>query len=136
MVYFKRAEFWHRTGSVCRITDLQTYDRRALQERKERKMNEANDGGPAFPVPSEDSGPGMSLRDWFAGRALSALADRVKDEELEGFAADVATDIYQGGEEEARKRLLKGACREASELAYMLADALLQARQDPESDNE
>jgi len=43
-----------------------------------------NDGGPAFPVSrghftddwkllSSDGMPGMSLRDWFAGQALSGL---------------------------------------------------------------
>ena len=33
-----------------------------------------NDGGPAFPHQKEDGSPywGMSLRDWFAGQALSA----------------------------------------------------------------
>ena len=38
-------------------------------------MTEVKDGGPAFPVPSEDSGPGMSLRDWFAGQALIDFSD-------------------------------------------------------------
>ena len=42
------------------------------------------DGGPAFPQPNQahpgnpqpDNGPGMSLRDWFAGQALVGyLAD-------------------------------------------------------------
>lgn len=47
-------------------------------------MTERNDGGPAFPRPSTQNpygpdGPpdwgnvGMSLRDWFAGMALSCL---------------------------------------------------------------
>ncbi len=79
-------------------------------------MNEVNEGGSAFPVPSEDSSPGMSLRDWFAGQALTALADSVKDEALEG------------GEEEDLELLLKGECRETAELAYMLADALIDRR--------
>lgn len=40
-------------------------------------MSAPQDGGPAFPVPqnenfvASDSGPGMSLRDWFAGQALT-----------------------------------------------------------------
>ena len=39
----------------------------------------ANDGGPAFPTDSSispfiKSAPGMSLRDWFAGQALTKLA--------------------------------------------------------------
>jgi hypothetical protein len=32
-----------------------------------------HEGGPAFPT-TNVGWPGMSLRDWFAGRALSALA--------------------------------------------------------------
>jgi hypothetical protein len=35
-----------------------------------------NDGGPAFPsdyIPGTATTPGMTLRDWFAGQALSAI---------------------------------------------------------------
>ena len=48
-------------------------------------MSKANDGGPAFPLPSEvgirhfnDPGayPGISLRDWFAGKALVTLREK------------------------------------------------------------
>lgn len=57
-----------------------------------------NDGGPAFPVPASDAEnafgemagnghqPGMSLRDWFAGQALSSA--------LEGTASDIAGACY------------------------------------------
>ena len=36
------------------------------------------DGGPAFPRPSnlDDAQEGMSLRDWFAGQALTGLIAR------------------------------------------------------------
>jgi len=46
-------------------------------------MSTTNNGGPAFPVPQQSFGngivleckaDGMSLRDWFAGMALSSLA--------------------------------------------------------------
>lgn len=40
-----------------------------------------NDGGPAFPLDPrrKDSwSPGMSLRDWFAGQALTGLALRAE----------------------------------------------------------
>ena len=40
-------------------------------------MTKPNNGGPAFPLPSA-SNPGMSLRDWFAGQALSALAANIR----------------------------------------------------------
>ena len=39
-------------------------------------MSKPNDGGPAFPrSASQHSGPqeGMSLRDWFAGKALEGI---------------------------------------------------------------
>lgn len=38
-----------------------------------------DDGGPAFPIPNDPNpgayaaAPGMSLRDWFAGRTLQGL---------------------------------------------------------------
>lgn len=32
-----------------------------------------NDGGPAFPVPYEFMGPGMSLRDYFAAKVCGAM---------------------------------------------------------------
>lgn len=32
-----------------------------------------NDGGPAFPVPYEFMGPGMSLRDYFAAKAMQGM---------------------------------------------------------------
>lgn len=38
-------------------------------------MSEINDGGQAFPI-SDASGPlqyGLTIRDWFAGKALTAL---------------------------------------------------------------
>lgn len=38
-------------------------------------MSEINDGGQAFPMASDLIGhsPGMTLRDWFAGQALTGL---------------------------------------------------------------
>ena len=39
-------------------------------------MNNKN-GGRAFPVPDDASScPGMTLRDWFAGQALSGIIQR------------------------------------------------------------
>lgn len=64
-------------------------------------MTERSDGGPAFPRPlSESSGSiipslygaqhGMSLRDWFAGQALSGLlASGLRE------AGRAATDAYE-----------------------------------------
>lgn len=68
----------------------------------------ADDGGPAFPVTREhydDSEPGMSLRDWFAGMAVAGA--------LNSQAAEV------------RLRLVpESLAREA----YALADALIAER--------
>ena len=36
-------------------------------------MSTKNDGGPAFPQFNSEGLRGMSLRDWFAGQALSAM---------------------------------------------------------------
>lgn len=66
------------------------------------------DGGPAFPK-SRDAAPnidniqtGMTLRDWFAGQALAGMSkEYAKDRAL-------STDL--------------------SEYAYLLADAMLEAR--------
>ena len=70
-------------------------------------MNTPKDGGPAFPIPRfhtwQDEVPGMSLRDWFAGQALSSMT--------------VAPDYS------------KGPCNFAmAERAYCIADAMLKAR--------
>lgn len=56
------------------------------------------DGGPAFPVYTPDmnvgdsAGPGMTLRDYFAGQALTAIAhfDTSGD-----FSREVARRAYQ-----------------------------------------
>lgn len=66
-----------------------------------------NDGGPAFPTPglqADEAFNGMSLRDYFAGLVLQAAVRN---------AGDVG-DIY-------------GA--RVAEVAYYLADAMLQARE-------
>jgi hypothetical protein len=82
-----------------------------------------DDGGPAFPreaVPpyseatatgftqymGETGHPGMSLRDWFAGQAVSVLLGRQ-------LAPDVA---------------IERACENAAHWSYRLADAMLAAR--------
>lgn len=69
-----------------------------------------NDGGPAFPVHSAleaaQGYEGMSLRDWFAGQALASHAYHTSiPPDDEGYAAEVAS------------------------LCYLVADAMLAARQ-------
>lgn len=62
-------------------------------------MSTIKDGGPAFPQPNQahpgnpnpDNGPGMSLRDFFAAKALQALFDSDaghRPEEMEMIASE------------------------------------------------
>ena len=80
-----------------------------------------DDGGPAFPIPeqqfsdgvtivSSQGAPGMSLRDWFAGQAISGLAPLFYDS-----APDADNPDGDDPEQIART-------------AYLLADAMLAAR--------
>ena len=61
-------------------------------------MDKVNDGGPAFPIPlapgelytETRSGCGMTLRDWFAGKALAGLdADRIASDATHNADATV-----------------------------------------------
>lgn len=74
-------------------------------------MSARDDGGPAFPVADvynkdgdgiTEGSPGMTLRDWFAGQALTGLlSDPSRAGKPQAFAAE----------------------------AYQMADAMLKARQ-------
>jgi len=78
------------------------------------------DGGPAFPklkridpmhpdnVPKYETAGGMTLRDWFAGQALTGL-----------FACE--TDY--------RAETLEEAQQEAADICYAMADAMLAKRE-------
>ena len=63
-------------------------------------------GGPAFPIPDEAAG--MTLRDWFAGKALEGLL---------------------AGEPDAGNYHERMASSETAERAYELADAMLKAKE-------
>lgn len=59
-------------------------------------------GGPAFPVytpdmnVADDAGPGMSLRDWFAGQALPYLTEfLVLELYNDRGPSDIAAKAYQ-----------------------------------------
>ena len=56
--------------------------------------NPINDGGPAFPIPTEymtTEQPGMTLRDYFAGQALANHYTL----DLDGIPCNVADFAYQ-----------------------------------------
>ena len=76
-------------------------------------MSAIKDGGPAFPVQSaaEWQGHGMSLRDYFAAKALPAYLSHVSD----------------GG-----SAILSRCYAEAAKEAYEIADAMIKARDEQE----
>ena len=87
----------------------------------------------AFPYPTGDTThhPGMDLRDWFAGQAIVGFACPDENAAVETVrSTDPATDATRAKAiADVRIRGARTACREAAELAYMLADALLYARE-------
>jgi len=89
-------------------------------------MSKINDGGPAFPEaiavgPSGDVYPGMggmSLRDWFAGQALTGLISS-SEAHFRGDSSDKAAIAEWRAEVDRR---WAGYC-------YEMADAMLKARE-------
>jgi len=73
---------------------------------------ELKDGGPAFPLPtnaSEDGRRGMSLRDYFAAKAMAAMSRDFRN----------ATGISDN---------IRNIAKLNAELSYLMADAMLKAR--------
>ena len=70
-------------------------------------MSTIDDGGPAFPLkePLTDDCPGMSLRDYFAAKAMAAM---------------LGSERVQSG---------LGSFKSISEVAYVQADAMIAARE-------
>lgn len=100
-----------------------------------------DDGGPALPTvivhwngAMIDRGPGMSLRDWFAGQAMAAMLSTYRntllgsrnpddgdDSDVSSFGRDLAIDPnHLTGEDHG--------CNEIASDAYRFADAMLAAR--------
>jgi hypothetical protein len=74
--------------------------------------DETKDGGPAFPVPNDanvNDQEGMTLRDYFAAKAISFAAEL----ELQYPTGEHAGGSYEG----------------VASRAYLLADAMLAARE-------
>ena len=77
-----------------------------------------NTGGPAFPIKGQlrtTDEPGMTLRDYFAGQALIATFKN-------------SVDLYQGGGFNDDDDL-DVIYSDAAETAYLVADAMLKARE-------
>lgn len=86
-------------------------------------MNEKNNGGPAFPVPGlqhDEDFNGMTLRDYFAAKALVGLIA----EPLDGVSTAVVVNLTPDPECD---REWKPGERFAV-ASYILADAMLRAR--------
>lgn len=65
-----------------------------------------SDGGPAFPCkgPHRDS-EGMSLRDWFAGRALTVWVQAHIDQSVDDLSKpDIARECYSYADHMLRER--------------------------------
>ena len=77
-------------------------------------MKEINDGGPAFPVAVDKLlvSEGMSLRDWFAGKALAGI----------GASSQEHGCIWQRFSDEDPSPV------GIAELCYLIADAMLRER--------
>lgn len=76
-------------------------------------MNNDKTGGPAFPVPNDanlNEQEGMTLRDYFAGQALTGAISACVE------AAKAAQDVAEGDE------------KVIAAFAYEIADAMLAAR--------
>ena len=71
-------------------------------------MTTKDDGGPAFPNITPDmpiqGGPGMSIRDWFAGMAMQGIISCPGD--LDGYYEEdvVATNAYKMADAMLRER--------------------------------
>lgn len=85
-------------------------------------MEKINDGGPAFPDLYQDSHSGayqhhngMSLRDYFAGQALSGLCANQDVKAM--YKADIVDE-----------QRAKGVDNSYAKIAYRLTDAMIKAR--------
>ena len=75
-------------------------------------MSDINDGGPAFPTPpGTQYNDGMSLRDWFAGKAMQTLLADPECKEA-AHALHINTERY------------------VALSSYEIADAMIAAREE------
>jgi len=68
-------------------------------------MKTANDGGPAFPIDTQNQFPtqsGMSLRDWFAGMALVGLLAKYGNSDTAACEAFYQADVMLAEREKGK----------------------------------
>ena len=84
-------------------------------------MSEINTGGPAFPPSNPGYAHGMTLRDYFAAKALPSAIESWKNQDaLEPDGGFFVWMSYKSDDD----------CFPAAELAYRMADAMLEARKE------
>jgi hypothetical protein len=79
-------------------------------------MSAKDNGGPAFPIPGDqmdESFNGMTLRDYFAAKAMQGLCA--------GYSSPDDSGGWPDGEDEAHFEIV-------ADYAYKFADAMLKAR--------
>lgn len=93
--------------------------------------DERNDGGPAFPqsetakgntVENEHGQGGMSLRDYFAGKAMHAI---IGNQAQFSGANTAAEKAYEGDDLSEKSRIVRQI---VASMSYAVADAMLAAR--------
>lgn len=93
-------------------------------------MTTINDGGPAFPVPYEFMGAGLSLRQYAAihlcvpDSGTDWLDDMIRERIRDELAADAMQALITSNDEGAGDRL-----DDIPEYAYHIADAMLPQRE-------
>jgi hypothetical protein len=74
-------------------------------------MNNTNTGGPAYPAPVtkplENYYPGMTLRDYFAAKAMQGLTTTLDQTDEEPLWTVIATDSYKLADAMLRAREAK-----------------------------
>lgn len=85
-------------------------------------MSTINDGGPAFPESISDDGPwgGMTLRDYFAAKAMILQAD-------EGISVEAISEVI--GIDRSQHDWQTHWPMYVANRAYAIADAMLKARE-------
>ena len=92
-------------------------------------MTERNDGGPAFPNVNEMGygDLGMSLRDYFAAKAMQGILSGDNENLFKIWSKeDIDKDDEANEDFYAGENFLKNLL---SEIAYKIADAMLEARE-------
>ena len=89
-------------------------------------MSTKNDGGPAFPIGStpEEWGNGMTLRDYFAAKAMASIISNTTWLDAIAETASKALHVEGGVELSLEVRKM------CADHAYDFADAMLKARQE------